>query len=338
MRPPERRRDGLELRAALVDRHARAEPRDRPQEQVGPIFVIARLEGEERPELRVAIREVKARRHHADDDVRGLVERDGASEDVGVGAEDALPERLAQNEWPRAAGVGGQERPAEHGVHAERLEEVRGREDALEPLRLTRPGEVHRRAREGGHARERRSPLLPVPEIARRDLDPRVAALRLVLPDAHQAIGLGKRQRPDQHVVGDREHRGRGADAERRDGQRRRGEGTRAAERAERVAQVVAQQVHVHARGVAKRLRDRDRPEREDGSEPCGIAPLPREDRGHLRAVLVAERAREQMEQEAVDSHQAFPVSRPLARASRTSAVSRDASARAAARPAGVRR
>ena len=115
MLSPERRRDSLELRAALVDRHARAEPRDRPQEQVGPIFVIARLEGEERPELRVAIREVKARRHHADDDVRGLVERDGASEDVGVGAEDALPERLAQNEWPRAAGVGGQESPAEHG-------------------------------------------------------------------------------------------------------------------------------------------------------------------------------------------------------------------------------
>ena len=177
----------------------------------------------------------------------------------------------------------GRRRPAEHGVHAERLEEVRGREDALEPLRLTRPGEVHRRAREGGHARERRSPLPPFPEITRRDLDARVAALRLVLPDTHQAIGLGKRQRPDQHVVGDREHRGRGADAERRDGQRRRGEGPRAAERADasrrswrsRSTCTRAASPSVCAIVTAQSARTR--------SEPCGIAPPPREDRGHLR-------------------------------------------------------
>ena len=62
--------------------------------------------------------------------------------------------------------------------------------------------------------------------------------------DAHQAIGLRKRQRLEQHAVDDAEDRGVGADAERQRDDRGEREGRRGAKLSRGVADVVPEVVH----------------------------------------------------------------------------------------------
>ena len=66
-------------------------------------------------QISVRGRMAEAGRHHADDGVALVVERDRAPDDAGIGAEAPPPERIAQNHHVVVAGprVFGPERPPE---------------------------------------------------------------------------------------------------------------------------------------------------------------------------------------------------------------------------------
>ena len=92
VRPGKVRGHGIQPGPRLLDRHAGREPPDHAQERVGSVLVIGGLERQGSPELGVAIREVKGRRHHPDDHVGRLVEDDGAPEHAGIAAGQPLPQ------------------------------------------------------------------------------------------------------------------------------------------------------------------------------------------------------------------------------------------------------
>jgi hypothetical protein len=109
----------------------------------------------------------------------------------------------------------------------------------------------------------------------------------------------------------------------------------RALEHAQRVAQILIEQIEVDEQRVAGDFGDRAQPER-DSPQAAGVAEAAREERPHLGAVLVPERRRVETKQQVVRAHHAFPGASPLARAILTSCASRRASSFAAAMPSGV--
>jgi len=103
------------------------------------------------------------------------------------------------------------------------------------------------------------------------------------------------------------------------------------------VAEILAQDVGVHRRGIAQHFHKGAHPQR--GQSPYrGVAKAAREDGAHFAGILMAEGSGVQTEQQAVEAHHALPGAKPLARAMPTRSVRRRASARATAVPNGVMR
>src|SRR6185436_17354538 len=109
-------------------------------------------------------------------------------------------------------------------------------------------------------------------------------------------------------------------------------ESGRSPKRARGVAKVLPQDIEVHAARVGGDIKRR-RDDQDDRRPPAGIVPLAREVLAHLAAVFGAERFWKEVQQRAVETHYAFLVTNPLARAIRTSSARRLASSRATARP-----
>jgi len=137
-------------------------------------------------------------------------------------------------------------------------------------------------------------------------------------------------------VVGDRESGGGGADAQ----GGHRGHGEREPRRAPQgprgEGEVLAQDVAVRAPRVYGDVHERLPPHRQRLEDARCVTAAPGEDGAHLVAVLGAEGCGIEAQERAIQSHHAFPGAKPLARARRTSWVSRRASARATAVPKGV--
>ncbi len=239
---------------------------------------------------------------------RFLVQQDLPADDAGVGAEAAPPDALAQQERRRSAGgvVLAAEDPTEKRPRAEQREELRIDADALQMLRLVPTDQVGRERMVGGHRLEGRARPFPVPEVRQRRLHARAPGALGVRPDVNQPIRIGERQRPEEDVIRDGERRGDGADAESRDPDRGRREPGRAAEGAQRIADVRAKDVGVdprRGREHAGDLRGEDGEARRGaGARPRGLVEAPREDPPHLPAVLGAERRRKEPQQRTVDS------------------------------------
>ena len=234
-----------------------------------------------------------------------------------------------------SASVARNVRPSKR-MHAKRREQFGGRQHAFEPLGQPGPGQVHRGRSERRHPREPRGHLLPVTVPGLAKAEARVSLERVVLPELDQAGRLGKRQRAHQDVIGDREDRGRGANAQRHDEDAGDGKPPGTKQGPCGIADVLAQQVGVHATRIARGLGDGHEPEQRDGPRAGGIPSAPGEDGRHLARVLVTEGLRKQPEQQPIRAHHALPVRKPLARASRRSDARRAASAFATARPNGV--
>ena len=111
------------------------------------------------------------------------------------------------------------------GAHAQRAEVARRDQRGFDLDGLATPREVH--AQIGGRHRGQRVKHLGAIskglELAVRELDDGGALLEVGFPDHHQPVGLGKRQRRQQHGLHGRVDRGGGADGEtnRRDGRKR---------------------------------------------------------------------------------------------------------------------
>ena len=91
--------------------------------------------------------------------------------------------------------------------------------------------------------------------------------------------------------------------------------------------------------GIHDGLLNNADPQRQRRERPVRVAQAVTEDGGHLLAVFAAEGRRVEVEQRAVEAHQAchaLPGAKPLARASFSICASRRASALATDRPKGV--
>jgi hypothetical protein len=254
--------DDVELGARPRQRGVTPELADDAQVGVAGVVERARAEAHRLPEARLARRIGEARRHHADDDEGLAVERDRLAEGPAVAAEPALPQPPRQEHRARgvAAVVVGRERAAERGLGAEQRQHVGGQGGALETLRLVVADEVRRYDRRRAHGLEGAAAALPGAIVGRRQLR-MAAAGELPLPQDHQARRVGVRQRAHQHVVGERERRRVGADAERRYQHHRHREAGRTPQAAQRVAHVLLGDVPVQQRGRHQRIAGGGQPQ-----------------------------------------------------------------------------
>ena len=276
--------------------------------------------------------------HDADHDVRRPVHEHLAAQHACFSAKARLPEAVTEHDGGRCVRrIGlGTEDTSERGAHAQDPEYLAGQPPAFHALGLSVAGEVVGLPAEGSHLLEGAAHALPVAVVGRREL--RVPVAALVLPEPHQPVRLREGQRPEEHVVGDREGGGRGANAQ--GGHRDRGEreSPRAPQGARDEGEVLAQDVAVDAHRVDGDVLERGQPQPERGEEAGRVTAPPGKDGAHLFAVLGTEGSGIEAQEGAIQSHHAFPGAKPLARASRTSWVSRRASARATAAPKVVSR
>ena len=162
----------------------------------------------------------------------------------GIAAEIASPELFAEHDDVRRARLvfALREESSDERLDSQQVEPVRAHANALHSLGVgVVANEIRRRAFDHGEADELRRARSIVDEVHRRA---RVAVSLLRVHDAHEAIGLRKRQRLEQHAVHDAEDRGVGADAERERDDRGERERRCGAKLSHRVADVVPEVVH----------------------------------------------------------------------------------------------
>ena len=183
-----------------------------------------------------------------DDGVGLVAEGDAGTGDVGVAAELALPEAVADDHDVAAVGslfLGG-EGAAEDDGRAEEAEVGFGNVDAVDLLGND-AGEVEARATEivGGDVLKDAGLGFPDVVVNRRAAG--AVALRKGVHELHDALGLGIGERFQEDGVDDGEDSGVGSDAEGDSGDGGQGEGRARNEHAERVAEVLPEITHVGA-------------------------------------------------------------------------------------------
>ena len=135
------------------------------------------------------------------------------------------------------------ERPPDEDRHAEQLEEVGGYAAGSQLFRERSAGVVHNPRVEGGDVAEHVRLLAEVLKLRRRR--PRERAVGHGRLDHHQAIGIGKRYRPEENGVDDGEDGGVRADAERERGDGGSREAAALPEHSQRLLQVLEEGVHL---------------------------------------------------------------------------------------------
>ena len=184
-------------------------------ERLGPIELLRHQDLGIRPQER------ERPRQHADDFRR--LARDGQRlSDDGAAAELPLPVAPRQHHrvWRARHVVGVREDAAGHRHHAEDRQEAVGHEQRPVALGFAPAGDRHRAGVPQADVLEDAA-LLSVDEVGGRAVvQLRDAHTRRRVPDAHEPVGLGKRQRLQEHAVDDAENRGVRADAYRQRDQR----------------------------------------------------------------------------------------------------------------------
>ena len=210
------------MRARLLDRDTRLQPRDDVDEIGIAGRALSGIESDRCPDLRAGIGKGKPGRHDADHRVRLFVQRDRLAKRVWIAAETALPEFMAQNHDLAVTGLVLllREGAPETGLHSEQLKQIGRNPRADHPLRLVAAGEVEPLSDISRDPLEDFVLLLPLEEI--RGRSGRQGELRLGTEDAHQLLGMRVRQRTQQDRV---DHAENGA--VRADGQAKRKNGDR---------------------------------------------------------------------------------------------------------------
>ncbi len=193
--------------------------------------------------------EVEGGGQDADDGDGGVVERDGAADEVGVGGEAANPESVAQE-----CGFGAVplaflvvEATADFGFDTEEGKEVLRDGEGVEALHAAVPieGAVAGfiESEVGGHVREGVVPVAEREEAEDLEGLSAEAVFGRGVGDPDEAVGLGERQRPEEESGKDAEYGGGGGDAESGDSDGEDGEGGFAAHGAEGVAEVLGEAI-----------------------------------------------------------------------------------------------
>ena len=111
----------------------------------------------------------------------------------------------------------GKKQPANLRLHTECRQQTGREPRAANAFRIAAPqGDVA--PLEPAHRRHGLRPHLPFVEVGRRRIHDRQRVIRRGLPDHRETVRIGIRNRAQQHAIGDREDRRRGADAERERG------------------------------------------------------------------------------------------------------------------------
>ena len=180
---------------------------------------VGRIECGRPPELCLRVGEREARRHHADDLCHCAGDFDTPTNDRRVAAEAALPEPVAQQDhgWGAGSLVLHGECPAHPWGGSHHIEERRRDGGRCDTLGIVRPGEAYLAVVEQRNAVECAAlgRVQKVERIRHRQVELHESG-RGVLED-DEPVGVGHRQRTQQHRVDDAEDGDVGADA---DGQR----------------------------------------------------------------------------------------------------------------------
>jgi hypothetical protein len=211
--PPANRRKVV---VRLRHRDVRLQPRDHPQESLGPIGSprIGRRRVRH-DDFGVADERHEIRTQDADDRERLAVQHERLADCAGRAAESALPHAMA-DERRRPPLVVCLQRTAELNLRAGDLEVVRRDAQRGEPLRVPLTGEIRAPRKQRDDALQRAGGALEVLDIQQRQ---RVSiGSRADDREGDQAIGLDQRQGPNQDRVDEREHGGGRADGEREHG------------------------------------------------------------------------------------------------------------------------
>ncbi len=212
--------DGVDLRLRLLDARARLEPAHLLPVVAVPLRVGALLgsEGRRGPQLNLGIDESPPLRHHADDHERVAIDPQVLPHGIIAAGKQPLPQPVAQNDLALLSdlGIGLGKQPAAMRLGAQQAEERRRHRHAREPLGIALSlaanrhagGAIHRELFERGHAGQ---PIEVVGNAVRRALD---AGAGIGIEDRGNALGLGKRQRPQHDGIDDGENRGVGGEAE----------------------------------------------------------------------------------------------------------------------------
>jgi hypothetical protein len=214
---------------------------------VGPHGEIARLvrrvEHDREPDLRIVRKRVQ-RRHHADDRERAVVESDGCANRRRRSTEPRLPEGVTHQGHAAveaSALLVRAERPAENRPDSQRLFETVALQHDAQPRRHLATQQRHAVAAHRHDRVERRRVLAKGENVSGGHVERMrkpVGAGNLIA-EPQKPVGIGERQRPQQHMVDCAEHRGVGADPEGENGDRKCRIARRAAEQAQRVPAVV---------------------------------------------------------------------------------------------------
>ena len=172
--------DGPQLRAGLGLRHPLGEAADDGQIMIVVRRQLRRGDRERRPQLLAVDGHVERRRHDADDRDRDRVQRNRASNHVGVGGIAAGPQAVAQHHDPivTRSVLLDCEHAADLRLHAESIEPGSGDAAAIDTLRPFVVRQVEAEGLQRAERGERGGMLAPVVEIADRDARGASAARR----------------------------------------------------------------------------------------------------------------------------------------------------------------
>ncbi len=147
---------------------------------------------------------------------RRAVQGDDPADHRGIAAVSALPGPMIQDHDSRAARrvLLGNEQAPERRLHPQHGEKIRRDAQHAHPLRLERAGEVLIAADGDRHLLEARVAIPDVEVLSGREPVLRDVEAGRPVPQNHQALGVGVRQRPQEQRAGHAEDRGVGPDSD----------------------------------------------------------------------------------------------------------------------------
>ncbi len=236
----------------MLQRDARLEPRHNIGVVPGQVRAHPGREGRRHPEADIARRhEIEAPRHHADDLVRLVVQRNLASDDARRSAKAALPEAVADHHDTHTLVVlicG--EHAAQHGMHTQHAPEGPRHFSPRDLFGFAVAGQCRVSGLSACEVGEYGIETAPFDPLRRRGVVPRQdIGLAHKVPDHYQPIRIGVRERSDQHGVEDAEYGGNSADAQRQT-QNRRSRELRAIPQKTHAVPAVAEEVREPADGA----------------------------------------------------------------------------------------
>src|SRR4029079_3929249 len=149
----------------------------------------------------------EAARHHPDDGVLLVVEREPAAQGIRLRPQPAAPDVVADDHDALAAGpaVAAGEVAPQAWLHAEHRQQAEAHVLPGDALRLGVAGDVERRRRIRLESLEDRRLRLPDGDLLRRETVASAAGHTVGIEDADETIGVGEWRRPQDQLIDDAE-------------------------------------------------------------------------------------------------------------------------------------